>query len=117
MAVCSLDLITGKTWVVTFQRTDELDAPIPFDITDTLLTNVYAEPGGPVIQTIPSEITDPVLAKWKFRLSAEDTLLLPSNCSINVPKTLYFTTDVITLTDPVPLIADGQLQVYSGVIG
>ena len=55
---CTLNLITGKTWVRSFQRKTDGGVIIPFLETDTLRTRVFESAGGESILEIPTIITN-----------------------------------------------------------
>lgn len=115
---CTLNLITGKTWVRSFQRKTDGGVIIPFLETDTLRTRVFESAGGESILEIPTIITNHATGSWKMLLSNEQSSRFPTNQSFTVARVLYFNTDVIAedLTET-SLISNGQIQAVTGIIG
>lgn len=114
---CTLNAITGKTWVRSFQRKTDAGVIIPFAETDTLRTQVFDSIGGTLILEIPTLITNYATGSWKMLLSYSQSLDLPTNNSFTDPKTSYFNTDIIA-QDLIEssLISNGQILTVTGII-
>ena len=115
--LCSLSVITGKTFVASFQRLNSLEEAIPFLETDVPHTILYDSDGTTPLRTIPTTITNMLEGNWQIRLEDEDTAELPHNCTIGSYTSRNFYSYVTTVADgDVPLISNGVLLIYPGLI-